>query len=139
MNKVFAAVIATAAVVAAGCGSTNPAQPTPTPAPTPTAKPEPIIGPARVTADDLTVSVHVTWSGCEEKPTLAAAENPTVVRLTLTVVDRSGPGIVCPQIARTGWASAVLHQPLGVRELQDARTGAVVDHTAPSGAAPIDP
>ena len=143
MNKVLAL---TAALAVTGCGSGSAlgstGGPTSTPAPptaSSTVKSEPIVGPARVSGDDQTVSVHIGWSGCEQKPTLAAAQTPTVVQLTLTTVDRSGPGIICPHIARAGWASVTLGQPLGDRPLEDARTGAVIDHSAPAGTPPTDP
>ena len=146
MNKVLTALTLTAALLLAGCGSGSAlgstASPTPTqpsPASSSTVKPEPIIGPARVSGDDLTVSVHAAWSGCEQKPTLAAVQTPTLVQLTLTTVDRSGPGVICPHIARVGWASVTLGQPLGDRPLEDTRTGAVIGHSAPSGTPPTDP
>jgi hypothetical protein len=66
-------------------------------------------------------------------------ETATPARLTLTTVDRSRPGVLCPHIARAGWASAVLDRPLGGRKLEDTHTGAVVDHSALSGNAPGDP
>lgn len=147
MNKVLAALALTAALILAGCGSGSalgstggsPAPTQPPPTSSSTIKPEPIIGPARVSSDDLTVSVHVAWRGCEQKPTLAATQTPTLVQLTLTTVDRSGPGVICPQIARVGWASVTLGQPLANRPLEDTRTGTVIGHSAPSGAPPTDP
>ena len=144
MNKIFAAVTATAALILPGCGSTQDKRESPAPTQSiltssSTVKTKSIVGPARLSGDDLTVSVHVAWSGCEQKPTLAAAETSTLVQLTLTTVDRSAPGVVCPQIARIGWASVTLGHPLGNRPLEDTLTGALVGHSAPSGTPPTDP
>lgn len=146
MNKVLDALALTAALILTGCGSGSALGSTGSPAPTQppptssiTVKPEPVIGPARVSGDGLTVSVRVAWSGCEQKPTLSAAQTPTLVQLTLTTVDRSGPGVICPHIAHVAWASVTLGRPLGDRPLEDARTGAVIGHSAPSGTPPTDP
>jgi hypothetical protein len=146
MSNALAALTATAALILPACGSSSAPGTKESPAPThsitapsSTVKPEPIVGPARVSGNDLTVSVHVTWFGCEQKPTLAAAETPTLVQLRLATVDRSGPGVVCPQIARIGWASVTLGHPLGNRPIEDASTGALVGHSAPSGTPPTDP
>ncbi|MFJ7249805.1 hypothetical protein ACIQWA_34930 [Kitasatospora sp. NPDC098652] len=81
-----------------------------------------------VAADDRTITLDASWSGCDYKPDLVAKESADQVTLLLNRRDASGPDIGCEDggIARL---TAVLHRPLGARTLTDAVTGKPVPHT----------
>ncbi|MFE3877513.1 hypothetical protein ACFXPX_24360 [Kitasatospora sp. NPDC059146] len=80
-----------------------------------------------VAADDRTITLDASWSGCDYKPDLVVRESADQVTLMLNRRDASGPDIGCEDggIARL---TAVLHRPLGARALTDAVTGRPVPH-----------
>ncbi|MFJ2864070.1 hypothetical protein [Kitasatospora sp. NPDC087314] len=81
-----------------------------------------------VAADDHTITMEVSWSGCDYKPDLVARETTKQVTLLLRRRDASGPDIGCEDggIAKL---TVVLHQPLSTRALADTLTGEPVPHT----------
>ncbi|MGC0314785.1 hypothetical protein [Kitasatospora acidiphila] len=83
-----------------------------------------------VDADDRTITLDVSWAGCDYKPDLVAQETAERVTLVLKRRDASGPGIGCEDggVARL---RTVLHHPLGTRSLVDAVTGKPVPHGEP--------
>ncbi|MEU8928110.1 hypothetical protein AB0D10_45680 [Kitasatospora sp. NPDC048545] len=81
-----------------------------------------------VAADDRTISMEVSWSGCDYKPDLVARETADHVTLLLRRRDASGPDIGCED-GGIAELTVVLHHPLGTRTLTDTLTGETVPHT----------
>ncbi|GHF78453.1 hypothetical protein GCM10018790_65560 [Kitasatospora xanthocidica] len=80
-----------------------------------------------VAADDRTITMEVSWSGCDYKPDLVVRESDEQVALLLERRDASGPDIGCEDGGVAG-LKAVLRRPLGTRALTDALTGEPVPH-----------
>ena len=91
----------------------------------------PVQAPVELSVDGRTLSAKVEWSGCQDEPTLAADESPTRVLLSLHLVDRARPGVMCPNIAQSGSTSVQLANPLGGRPITDAVTGGSIPVSRP--------
>ncbi|MFE6049251.1 hypothetical protein ACFQ6N_00665 [Kitasatospora sp. NPDC056446] len=96
---------------------------------------DPSAGRPAVQADDRTITLDVSWSGCDYRPDLVARETAEQVALLLRRRDASGPGIGCED-GGAARLRTVLHHPLADRALIDALTGQPVFHTRePQGGA----
>ncbi|MFJ8477697.1 hypothetical protein [Kitasatospora sp. NPDC094011] len=81
-----------------------------------------------VQADDRTITMDVSWTGCDYRPDLVARESDGRVGLLLRRRDASGPDIGCED-GGIAQLKVVLHHPLGTRPLADVVTGKPVPHT----------
>ncbi|MFF2080551.1 hypothetical protein ACFVXG_38035 [Kitasatospora sp. NPDC058162] len=85
-----------------------------------------------VAADDRTITLDASWSGCDYRPDLVVKESADQVTLLLNRRDASGPDIGCED-GGIAQLKAVLHHPLGTRPLTDAVTGQPVPHSHAHG------
>ncbi|MFF2119123.1 hypothetical protein ACFVXH_17530 [Kitasatospora sp. NPDC058184] len=81
-----------------------------------------------VAANDRTITMEVSWSGCDYKPDLVARETDKQVALLLKRRDASGPNIGCED-GGIAELTVVLRQPLRSRSLTDVLTGEPVPYT----------
>ncbi|MGW7447583.1 hypothetical protein [Kitasatospora sp. NPDC054795] len=81
-----------------------------------------------VAADDRTITMEVSWSGCDYKPDLVARETDKQVALLLRRRDASGPDVGCED-GGIAELKVVLRQPLRPRALTDSLTGEPVPYT----------
>ncbi len=60
-------------------------------------------------ASQRTIAVTFEFGGCQGAPRATAAETPTTVRISVTVLDNSGPGVACPAL------EAIAHRVVRLR------------------------
>lgn len=80
-----------------------------------------------VGADGKTLSTSVEWGGCQDQPQLVVfGQNAHQVVVEVKTVKHFKMGQMCPNIERTGTATATLSAPLGNRQVVDGLTGRAV-------------
>jgi len=71
-------------------------------------------------SDGITLVTEVSWGGCTDQPQLILmSQDASKVVVELKTVSHARVGVMCPNIAREGSASAKLAAPLGSRQVID--------------------
>lgn len=77
-----------------------------------------------VGADGRTLSTGIQWGGCQEQPELVVfTQDGTRVVVEVKTVTHFRVGVMCPNIERTGTATATLAAPLAGRPVVDGVSG----------------
>jgi hypothetical protein len=75
-------------------------------------------------ADGRTLSTGVQWGGCQEQPQLVVfTQDASHVVVEVKTVTHYRVGVMCPNIERTGTATATLAAPLNGRSIVDGVSG----------------